>query len=152
ECYGVTVRGALCHLACAKRATGAAAVVDHELLADRVRHPIGDDACHNGGAAAGRERHNQRDGPGRIVLRGRDGGEPGHDGSSHQREAATSCSCTGKAWYAGCHRGLLGCGLAATLAALEGKCDSRLSGRLVHRELIRSRATSSSVDQFGRYH
>src|SRR5258708_39110066 len=49
-------------------------------------------------------------------------------------------------------RGLLGCGLAATLAALGGKCDSRLGGRLVRRELIRSRTTTSSVDHFGGHH
>jgi hypothetical protein len=51
-------------------AAGAAAVLDHELLAELaselLRHDAGDDV----GRAAGRERHHQADGLGGIGLRG----------------------------------------------------------------------------------
>ena len=51
------------------RAAGAAAVLDHDLLAERLAHLLGDDARHHVVAAAGRVGHDQRDRPVGIVLR-----------------------------------------------------------------------------------
>jgi hypothetical protein len=58
------------------RAAGAALVLDHDLLAERAAHLLGDDARHQVIAAAGRVGNHQRDRPRRIVLaRGRHRGE-----------------------------------------------------------------------------
>jgi hypothetical protein len=54
----------------------AAAVVDHDLLAERGRELVGDDACHGVDAAARRVRHDQGDRPRRVILRARRGGRP----------------------------------------------------------------------------
>ena len=43
-------------------AAGADDVLDHELLAERARHVLGDDARDDVGRPAGRERHDQGDG------------------------------------------------------------------------------------------
>ena len=53
----------------ADHAAGAAAIVDDDRLAQRMRQPVGDDARHRVDAAAGRERHDQRDRTGGIALR-----------------------------------------------------------------------------------
>ena len=66
---GVAVGRALRDRAAADGAAGAAAVVDHDRLAEHLAHLVGDDAPDDGGAAAGRERHDQRDRPVGIVLR-----------------------------------------------------------------------------------
>ena len=50
------------------RAAGAAAVLDHDRLAERLAHLLGHDPPHDRGRAAGWERHHQRDRAGRIVL------------------------------------------------------------------------------------
>ena len=50
-------------------AAGAAAVLDDDLLAERLAHLVGDDARDGVVAAAGRIGHDQRDRAGRIVLR-----------------------------------------------------------------------------------
>jgi hypothetical protein len=54
--------------------TGADHVFDHEGLAERLRHAVGDYAGDDVGRPARGERHNDGDGAGRIVLRrgGRD--------------------------------------------------------------------------------
>src|SRR5262249_17120635 len=49
---------------------GAAAIVDHDLLAERLAHALGGGARHGVGSAAGREWHDQRDRSAGIVLRG----------------------------------------------------------------------------------
>ena len=52
-------------------AAGAGDVLDDDLLAQRVRHVIADDAGGDVGRASGRERHDQRDRARGIVLRAR---------------------------------------------------------------------------------
>ena len=47
----------------ADAAAGAAAVLHHHWLAERVRYPLADDAADDVGIAAGRERHDQADRP-----------------------------------------------------------------------------------------
>ena len=49
-------------------AAGPAAVLDHDLLAQVPGHPRGDETRHEVGRAAGRERHDERDGPARILA------------------------------------------------------------------------------------
>ena len=56
-------------------AAGAAAILDHDLLAERRAHPVGDDARHGVVAAARRVGNDQGDRAGRIVLRKRGRGE-----------------------------------------------------------------------------
>ena len=53
-------------------AVGAAAVLDHDLLAERVAQPLRDQPRDGVVAAAGRERHDQRDRARRIGLRSAD--------------------------------------------------------------------------------
>ncbi len=53
----------------AERAAGAAAIVDHELLLERRAELVGDDTRHRIDAAAGREWHDDGNGPGRIIRR-----------------------------------------------------------------------------------
>jgi hypothetical protein len=50
-------------------AAGAERVLDHDLCAERARHVLADDTGDDIGRSAGRERHDQRDVLGRIVLR-----------------------------------------------------------------------------------
>ncbi len=72
----VAVGRGLRHRARGDRAAGAGAVLDDDVLAERLAHLLGDDARHHVVAAAGGVRHHQRDRPGRIILRrcrGRDG-------------------------------------------------------------------------------
>ena len=57
-------------------AVGAGAVVDHDLLFQRVTELGGEDACHQISGAAGREADDDADGPDRVVLRsGKAGGQ-----------------------------------------------------------------------------
>ena len=65
----VAVRRALRDRAGADRAAGAAAVVDHDRLLERVAQLVGDGAGDDAGAAARRERNDQRDRLCRIILR-----------------------------------------------------------------------------------
>ena len=69
EAERVAVGRALRDLARRDRAAGAALVLDHDLLAERAAHLLGDDARHHVVAAAGRIGNDQRDRPRRIVLR-----------------------------------------------------------------------------------
>ena len=85
---GVTVGRTLGDRAAADRAAGAAAVVDHDRLAKRLAHLVGDDARDDGGAAAGRERHHQGDGTVGIILRGGRHAQAG--GERDQREPKRS--------------------------------------------------------------
>jgi hypothetical protein len=62
------------------RAAGAAAIVDHDLLAERLAHALGDRARQRIVAAAGRKRHHQRDRADRIGLR-----RGASDGAGDQR-------------------------------------------------------------------
>jgi hypothetical protein len=57
----VAVGGALGDRAGRDRAAGAAAILDHHLLPERLAHALGDEARERIIAAAGRERHDQRD-------------------------------------------------------------------------------------------
>ena len=66
---GVAVGRRLRHRAGGDRTSGAAAVVDNDLLAQRLGHFVGDAARHDAGAAARNKRHHQGDRPDRIVLR-----------------------------------------------------------------------------------
>jgi hypothetical protein len=50
--------------------SGAAAVIHHDLLADRPAHLVGDHAPQGVVAAAGRKRDDERDRPGGVYLRG----------------------------------------------------------------------------------
>ena len=70
EAERVAVGRGLRDLARRDRAARAALVLDHDLLAERLAHLLGDDARHHVVAAAGRIRDDQRDRPRRIVLRG----------------------------------------------------------------------------------
>ena len=63
----VAVGLGLRHLARRDGAAGAAAVLDHDGLAEARAHPLGDDARDHVVAAAGRVGHDQRDRVGRIV-------------------------------------------------------------------------------------
>ena len=67
----VAVRRALGDRARADGAAGAAAVVDHDRLLEGFAQLVGDRAGDDAGAAAGRERNDQRDRLCRIVLRTR---------------------------------------------------------------------------------
>ena len=58
---GVAVGRGLCDRTGRDRAAGAAAVLDHDLLSERLAHPLGHQARQRVIAAAGRERHHQRD-------------------------------------------------------------------------------------------
>ena len=64
----VAVGRALDEGARADQAGAAGAVVDHDLLAERARKLLGDDARQRVDAAAGRIGNDEGDGPGRIVL------------------------------------------------------------------------------------
>ena len=64
------------------RAARPALVLDHDLLAERLAHLLGDDARHHVVAAAGRIRHHQRDRARGIVLR--------RDTRGHERDAESS--------------------------------------------------------------
>jgi alkanesulfonate monooxygenase SsuD/methylene tetrahydromethanopterin reductase-like flavin-dependent oxidoreductase (luciferase family) len=66
---GVAVRRGLGGVAGADHAAGAAAILDHDLLAERVRKLLPDDAAHRIDAAAGRIGHDHGDRAGRIILR-----------------------------------------------------------------------------------
>src|SRR4029079_5757228 len=68
---GVAVGIGLRERAGADSAAGAGAVVDDDLLAERLAELVADGADDDGGAAAGREGNDERDRPGRIVLRRR---------------------------------------------------------------------------------
>ena len=63
---GVAVGRALGDRARRDRAAGAAAIVDDDLLAERLAHLVGDAARRGAGAAAGRERNDERDRARRI--------------------------------------------------------------------------------------
>ena len=65
---GGAVRVGARHALIRARAAGAYHVFDHDGLAERPRHLVADQACDGVGAAAGRIRHHQRDGAGRIVV------------------------------------------------------------------------------------
>ncbi len=72
----------------AEGAAGAADVLHDDLLAERLRHRLGDQPGHRVGRPAGGEGHDDRDRPGRIVLgEGRGGDERraggAEDGVSH---------------------------------------------------------------------
>ena len=56
-------------------AAGARDVLHHDLLTERARHMVRRDAGGDVGAAAGRKRHDERDGARRIGLRPRDAGD-----------------------------------------------------------------------------
>ena len=73
EAERVAVGRGLRDLARRDRAAGAALVLDHDLLAERLAHLLGDDARHHVVAAAGGVRNDQGDRPRRIVLRRRAG-------------------------------------------------------------------------------
>ncbi len=64
----VAVGRALDEGARADEAGAAGAVVDHDLLAERTRKFLRDDARHGIDAAARRVRHDKRDGAGGIIL------------------------------------------------------------------------------------
>src|SRR5207302_9116758 len=59
---GVAVRSGFGSELDAEAAAGAGTVVDHDLLAERFRQPLTDEAREHIRAAAGRIRHDQRDG------------------------------------------------------------------------------------------
>jgi hypothetical protein len=84
---GVAVRRRLGGVAGADHAAGAAAILDHDLLAERVRKLLPDDAAHRVDAAAGRIGHDQRDRSGRIILRRR---RSRHQGSSAAASAVVA--------------------------------------------------------------
>ena len=66
---GVAVRRRRRDARAAERAAGAADILDHQLLAERLAHMLGDDPRDHVARAAGGERHHHRDGPRRIALR-----------------------------------------------------------------------------------
>src|SRR6516225_286593 len=66
---GVTVRRRARGIPRADHAPGAAAILDHHLLAKCNGKLRPDQASHDVDAAARRIRHDQRDGPGRVILR-----------------------------------------------------------------------------------
>ena len=68
------------------RAAGAADVLDHQRLAERLAHLLGDDARDHVARAAGRERHDHGDGAVGIVLRR--GATPA---TAQQRRAISAC-------------------------------------------------------------
>ena len=70
----VSVGGAARHRAGRDGAAGAAAIVHHDLLAERLAHPVRHHAAERIIAAAGRERHHHGDRPRRIGLGKRRGG------------------------------------------------------------------------------
>jgi hypothetical protein len=69
EADRVAVGGAPRHRPRAGRATGSGTVVDHHLLAEQLAQLLGDDAHHDVGAAARRERNDQRERADRIFVR-----------------------------------------------------------------------------------
>ena len=68
-------------------AAAAGAIVDDHALAERLRQRLGQDARDDVGRPAGRERHDQRDGAGRIVRLGGRGRQRGQ-----QRPITRRCS------------------------------------------------------------
>ena len=67
--HGIAVGRGTGGAAGSDHAAGAADVLDDELLAERLRHAVLDDARDRIGGAAGRERHHQRDRTAGIGLR-----------------------------------------------------------------------------------
>ncbi len=65
---GVAVRRCGGDARAAERAAGAADILDHQLVAERPAHMVGDDARHHVARPAGRERHHHGDGARRIAL------------------------------------------------------------------------------------
>jgi hypothetical protein len=66
EADGVAVRGRVHGPRNADRTAGAGDVLDHDGLAERILHPLAEDAHHGIRGAAGGERHDHGDGAGRI--------------------------------------------------------------------------------------
>ncbi len=66
---GVSVVWRCRDLSSAQRAAGATHILHHHLLAQILAHRRRDKTGHRVGRAAGRERHHDGDGLGRIVLR-----------------------------------------------------------------------------------
>jgi len=82
----VAVGGRFCHELGADHAAGAAAVVDHDLLAEAVAELDGDQAPDHVVAAARRERNDHPHRTGGIILgRGEAGGGEHQAGGSQQR-------------------------------------------------------------------
>ena len=78
---GVAIRRGIGHGFCADQAAGTRAVVNHHGLTETGVHGICNDARHEIGGAAGRERHHQPDGPLRVArISGL------HRTSTHQRQ------------------------------------------------------------------
>ena len=69
-------------------AAGAADVLDDDLLAERLRHAVLDDARDRIGRAAGRVRHHERDRTAGIGLRRRGAGRQDTRGEKRRRECA----------------------------------------------------------------
>src|SRR4029079_13159891 len=67
---GVAVGSGLCHTVAADGPAGAGAVVDHDLLAERLAELVADRADDDGGAAARPEGNDPRDRTVRIVRPG----------------------------------------------------------------------------------
>src|SRR6266478_3834721 len=82
---GVTVRIGAHRPNRAGGAAGAGDVLHYDLLAQGARHVVRDDAGGNVGAAAGRERHDERDRASRIGLRPRDPGDDRERGSARRQ-------------------------------------------------------------------
>ncbi len=70
---------------------GAGAVLDDDRLPPFLRQEIGDDARHGVGGAAGRERHDDLHGAGRIILRG-DAARQRDDGNKRRTDAGEPTS------------------------------------------------------------
>ena len=94
----VAVGRRLDHRARADDAGAGAAVLDHHGLAEAGAQPVGHDARHGVVAAAGRERHHQRDGLGRIVL----APAPGRPAPSSAAAIAPIASASDVSWIAPC--------------------------------------------------
>ena len=106
EKEGVAVGRGLRDLGGAESAAGAADVLHHDLLAEHLRHRLGDEAGHGVGGAARRERHDDGDRAGRVVL-GR-GGCRKDDKARRCREARKSHGILPFAFWPGnAHRRLV---------------------------------------------
>src|SRR5262245_1122259 len=82
--------------ACAKRSGCAAAVVDHELLAERAAHVLSQQARHDVVAAAGCERNDDGDWLGRIGLRS---GDPSRACKARYEQYRSRASASPVHWF-----------------------------------------------------